>query len=177
MTDSTFSVPVLGFVAFSGTGKTTLLGKLIPLLKERGIRLALIKHSHHDFEIDHKGKDSYELRQAGAEQVVIASKQRIAWIAELQKKKQEPCLREALQALNVEGLDLVLVEGFKGESYPKIEIHRSAMGKPFLYPDDSDIIACISDASAANLVNPPALLGLNDPASIVMFVRQWLAAQ
>ena len=170
------AVPLLGFVAFSGTGKTTLLTKLIPLLKKQGLRVALIKHSHHQFEIDKPGKDSYRLRQAGADQVVIAAKKRIAWVEELKGEQEEAKLEDALNALRLEAVDLVLVEGFKGESYPKIELHRMALNKPYLYIEDEDIIAVATDKVSLSLPNSSEikLLDINSPCSIVSFISQWL---
>lgn len=169
------NTPVLGFVAYSGTGKTTLLSKLIPLLKARGLSIALVKHSHHHFDVDHPGKDSHTLRKAGAEQVIIASKKRIAWIAELQDDREEPCLADALQALDSERLDLVLVEGFKFESFAKIEVHREAHEKPYLYPDDDDIIAIVTDQKMNDMqVAPKQFLDLEQPNEVVAFIMQWV---
>ena len=112
--------PVLGFAAYSGTGKTTLLARLIPLLKQRGLRIGLIKHSHHNFDIDQPGKDSYRLRAAGASPVLLVSKYRRAVISELDGE-QEPLLHEQLQYLGQAQLDLILVEGFRHEHFPKID--------------------------------------------------------
>jgi len=104
---SDFPLPLLGFAAYSGTGKTTLLTRLLPLLKQQGLRVGLVKHSHHNFEIDYPGKDSYELRKARAGQVVIASPQRVAWIREVAEKREEPDLEEALSAFDSDSLDLI----------------------------------------------------------------------
>lgn len=170
-----FPIPLLGFAAWSGTGKTTLLCKLIPLLNAKGMRVALVKHAHHQFDIDYPGKDSYELRKAGAGQVVIASSQRIASILETPAKNAEPSLEEALSAIDAKHFDLVLVEGFKLEAIPKIELHRSSLEKPYLYPDDKHIFALAQDdLSDDNL--PPNLamkaLDLNDPAQIADFILE-----
>lgn len=119
------SVPVLGFVATSGTGKTTLLKNLISLFKANKYRLAVIKHSHHDFEIDKPGKDSYELRMAGADQMLIASPFRWAIISENSQNNTDVDLNELLHRLDQKTLDLILVEGFKYEHYPKIELIRA----------------------------------------------------
>ena len=137
-------VPVLGFAAFSGTGKTTLLTRLLPRLRERGLRVGMIKHSHHDFDIDIPGKDSYELRKAGAEQVLVASSRRWALMVET-PGQAEADLWSLLPKLDSSRLDLILVEGFRHLRFPKIELHREALGKPFLYPDDDTIIALASD--------------------------------
>jgi molybdopterin-guanine dinucleotide biosynthesis protein B len=137
-------VPLLGFVATSGTGKTTLLIQLIPLLKNHGVRIGLIKHSHHDFEIDQQGKDSYRLRKAGASPVMLVSPYRRAIISEL-SPQQEPCLDQQLKFFDQSGLDLLLIEGFKHEPIPKIELHRPSLKQALLYPTDPHIIAIATD--------------------------------
>lgn len=140
------SIPLLGFVAYSGTGKTTLLEKLIPILTASNIRIGLIKHAHHNFDIDIPGKDSYRLRKAGAQQVLVASNTRQALIIENQAINKEPDLAQCINSLKTDTIDLILVEGFKHQAYPKIEINRSTHPQPYMYPDDSNIIALISDA-------------------------------
>jgi len=162
------AVPVLGFAAWSGTGKTTLLLRLIPLLKVRGFRIGLIKKSHHDFEIDHKGKDSYELRMAGASPVMLSSSHRRAVITE-HTEIRERTLAEELTHFDTAAVDLVLVEGFKLERFPKIELYRPALGKPLLFPQDDSVIAVASDT---DLSLPPALprLDLNRPEAIAEFI-------
>jgi molybdopterin-guanine dinucleotide biosynthesis protein B len=169
-----YPVPVLGFCAYSGTGKTTLLAKLIPVLKDRGLRLAVLKHAHHTFDIDQPGKDSYELRKAGAGQVLIASRHRIAFIKECSSPALEPSLDDVLPCLDPGSLDLILVEGFKHESIPKIELHRPALGRPMIHATDPDVIAVASDAPIA-LVRELPLLDLNAPEEIAGFVLDWLA--
>jgi len=164
--------PVLGFAAYSGTGKTTLLRQLIPLLKEQGLRIGLVKHAHHAFDPDTPGKDSYELRKAGASQVLVASHQRWALFTE-REQVAEPLLQEELQRLDHERLDLILVEGLKHERFPKIELHRPALGKPLIYPEDQDVIALATDAALPQAPGVP-LLDLNDPAAIAEFVLEWL---
>jgi len=170
-----FPKPILGFVAFSGTGKTTLLEQLIPILRERGVRIALLKHAHHNFDIDQPGKDSYRLRKAGAKQVMIASRQRWALINEHDVSQQEPQLHELLPHLDPQQFDLVLVEGFKHEPYPKIELQRHSLGKPDLYPNDPNIIALACDEPHPNAHLP--VLDLNQPESIAEFILNWLAQQ
>ncbi|MGZ8250180.1 molybdopterin-guanine dinucleotide biosynthesis protein B [Methylomagnum sp.] len=161
-------VPLLGFAAFSGTGKTTLLTQLIPRFTAGGLRVGLIKHSHHDFEIDYPGKDSYQLRHAGASPVMLSSSHRRAIITEL-RVAREPSLNDELRYFDQTGLDLILVEGFKRERFPKIELHRPALGRPLLFPDDDTIIAIATDAP---LPVEPAIprLDLNDPDRIARFI-------
>ena len=175
MIPSDFSIPVLGFAAFSGSGKTTLLEKLIPLLRARGLRLALIKHSHHDFEMDRPGKDSDRLRRAGAGQVLLASKYRTAWIREGDGEK-EPELGELLQRLDTRALDLVLVEGFREAPIAKIEIHRPSLKKPLLCPGDRRIIALAADEPPRQEVPVPVLM-LEEAESIADFVLSWRASE
>ncbi len=160
-------IPLLGFSAHSGTGKTTLLRHLLPLLKRHELRIGVIKHAHHSFDIDHPGKDSYELRKAGADQMLIVSRRRMALIRELPDRDSDPCLEEALAGLNPDGLDLLLVEGHKHAAFPKIELHRSALGKPLLHPDDPHIIAIASDAPVQSAL---PRLDLNQPQQIVDFI-------
>lgn len=169
-----FSRPVLGFVAYSGTGKTTLLEKLIPLLGQRGIRVALLKHAHHDFDIDQPGKDSYRLRQAGAGQVMIASHKRWALINENPLRQDEPRLAQLLQQFDPQRFDLLLVEGFKHESYPKIELQRLELAKPPLHPDDPDIIAVAANRTDRDGALPQ--LDIDKPETIADFIVQWLAS-
>ncbi len=165
-------LPILGFVAASGTGKTTLLTQLIPLLTASGVRLGLIKHSHHDFEIDQPGKDSFRLRKAGAQQVMLVSAYRRAVISEF-IPAQEPRLHEQLTAFSQQELDLILVEGFKHERFPKIELHRAILKQPFYYPNDETIIALASDA-VLELPDSIMWLNLNNPTQIAEFILHTL---
>ena len=169
-----YPLPILGFSAYSGTGKTTLLIQLLPLLKSQNLRIGMVKHAHHQFDIDHPGKDSSELRKAGAEQMLIASRRRMALVREYGDTHQEPRLSEALKALDPSALDLVLVEGFKHEPFSKIELHRPSLSKPLLYPDDPNIIAIATDAPLSVDPAPPQVLNLNDPGAIAVFILQWL---
>ena len=162
-------VPLLGFAAWSGVGKTTLLAQLIPILRERGLRIGLIKHGHHDFEIDHPGKDSYRLRAAGASPVMITSRRRRAWIEELEEER-DPSLDIELASFNQVGLDLLLVEGFKKESFPKLELYRSSLGHPTMFPDDPWIIAVATDQDLAVVPEIP-VLDINDPIQIANFIE------
>lgn len=168
MNRESFPLPVLGFAAWSGAGKTTLLVQLIPWLRARSLRVALIKHAHHDFDIDRPGKDSHRLRQAGAGQVLIASSRRQAWIAD-NDDDTEPDLPALLQRLDLRRVDLVLVEGFRHVHFPKIELYRTALGQPLLYPHDDSIVAIACDRPLA-CAAPIPVLDLNDPAAIGAFV-------
>ncbi len=163
-------LPVLGFAAFSGTGKTTLLKKLLPMLKVRGLRIGMIKHAHHRFEIDVPGKDSYELRKAGASQMLITSGHRWALMVD-RELEGDPSLQEAIDQLNQDELDLILVEGFKHESFPKIELYRPSLGKPVIYPSDPDIVAVATDGQLPQATALP-VLDLNDVAALADFVLQ-----
>lgn len=164
---------LLGFVAYSGTGKTTLLEKLIPQLNKHDIRIGLIKHAHHNFDIDIPGKDSYRLRKAGAQQVLVASNTRSALIVENTNIEKEPDLDQCLNSLQTDTLDLILVEGFKHSAYPKIEINRSGHPQPFIYPDDSNIIAVISDVPL-ELPDNIKRLDLNNLKEIVHFIMEYI---
>ena len=159
-------IPILGFAAASGTGKTTLLTQLLPLLKKAGLRVGLIKHSHHDFEIDYAGKDSFELRKAGATPVLLVSKYRRAIIEEFENQT-EPTLAEQIALFDVTKIDLILVEGFRHEAFAKIELHRAALNKPFLFLNDAHIIAVATDAVLET--NLPQL-NLNQPSEIADFI-------
>ena len=167
--------PVAGFCAFSGTGKTTLLTRLIPLLKAEGLRLGLVKHAHHGFDLDQPGKDSYELRKAGADQTVVTSRRRMATITEFQDGRPEPGLAEALATLHAESLDLILVEGFKRERFPRIELHRPSLGRPLIYPNDPDVIAIATDTPMNAGPDAPPRLDLNQPPDIARFILQYFA--
>jgi molybdopterin-guanine dinucleotide biosynthesis protein B len=134
---------VIGLAGWSGAGKTTLLERLIPELTGRGLRISTLKRAHHAFEIDKPGKDSFRHREAGASEVLIASSRRVAMVQEL-RGAPEPTLADLLRRL--QPVDLVIVEGFKSERHPKIEIHRAANGQPYLYPERPAIVALATDA-------------------------------
>ncbi|MCP3866899.1 MAG: molybdopterin-guanine dinucleotide biosynthesis protein B [Gammaproteobacteria bacterium] len=169
-----YPLPILGFCAFSGTGKTTLLERLIPLLKSRRLRIGVIKHAHHSFDVDHAGKDSCKLRDAGADQMLVASRNRIAWIRETPEQEQEPTLADLLHSLLPDQLDLVLVEGFKHTHFPKIELHRSRLGKPLIHTHDTSVIAVATDIP--RFISPTGLpaLNLNRPDEIADFIEEKL---
>ncbi len=160
------TTPILGFAAASGTGKTTLLTQLLPLLNQAGLRVGLIKHSHHDFEIDHAGKDSFRLRQAGATPIVLVSKHRRAMIEEF-SNQIEPNLADQIALFNAAEIDLILVEGFRSEPFAKIELHRASLNQPFLYLNDTHIIAVATDTL---LTADLPQLNLNQPADIANFI-------
>ncbi len=158
---------VFGFAGWSGSGKTTLIEQLIPELIAGGLRVSLIKHAHHEFDIDQPGKDSWRHRHAGASEVLVTSGQRWALMHEL-RGAAEPTLAEHLSRLSP--CDLVLVEGFKREAIPKLEIHRPGVGKPLLFPDDPHIVAVASD-TALDTTLPR--FDLNDVAGIANFIRNF----
>ena len=136
------SMRVIGVAGWSGSGKTTLITKVIPVLVGRGLKVATIKHAHHEFDIDRPGKDSWQHREAGASEVVVASSRRWALVHEL-RNEAEPPLAELLAKLSP--ADLVIIEGFKSHAHPKLEIYRAAVGKPLIYPQDDCIVAIASD--------------------------------
>lgn len=167
---SSKSIPMVGICAWSGTGKTTLITELIPLLRAEGVRLAVIKHAHHKVELDQPGKDTFRFQAAGAEQVILASHKNRAVMYE-QPNSTEVTLASALQLVNQAAVDLILVEGFKHEAFPKIEIHRAALGHPLLFPDDPEIIAVASDTALELPANSPIkCLDLKQTASIAAFI-------
>ncbi|MCK4864462.1 MAG: molybdopterin-guanine dinucleotide biosynthesis protein B [Gammaproteobacteria bacterium] len=165
--------PLLGFSAYSGTGKTTLLSKILPILKSQGIRVAVLKHAHHNFDVDHPGKDSHTLRHAGASQMLIASSKRWALMVETPEMTKDPTLNELLAHLDQSQLDIILVEGFKDEPFSKIELHRPSLGKPFLHTDDKNIIALATDEK----IQPEhdiLLLDINDINQITDFIMNYM---
>ena len=156
---------IIGLAGWSGAGKTTLLVKLIPRLVTRGLVVSTLKHAHHAFDVDTPGKDSYEHPQAGAREVLVASAARFALMHEL-RGAPEPDLATLLAKLSP--CDLVLIEGFKRDPHPKIEVHRAANGKPFLHPDDPAIVALASDTPQP--VAKIALVDLDDVETIATLV-------
>jgi molybdopterin-guanine dinucleotide biosynthesis adapter protein len=159
---------VVGFSGYSGSGKTTLVEQLIRRLRSAGQRVSVVKHAHHDFDIDHPGKDSWRHREAGAFEVVIASSRRLAKIREYEVQGA-PTVHQLIAELVK--CDWVLVEGFKNADILKIEVWRAAAGKPAHYPDDPFVVAICTD-SAAQLPTPTGLplLDLNDPDAIARFL-------
>jgi molybdopterin-guanine dinucleotide biosynthesis protein B len=172
--DQRVSGPVLAVVGWSGSGKTTLLEHLVAGLSGAGLRVNIVKHSHHDIELEPPRKDSARLRLAGAAEVMIASPYRIAIMREL-RAAPEPPLAELLARLSP--ADLTLVEGYKWESLPKLEVHRPALDKPALYADDATIVAVVSDvARPATLRAGVAWLDLNDIGAVLAWVSKWAGA-
>ncbi|PSU80765.1 molybdopterin-guanine dinucleotide biosynthesis protein B [Photobacterium phosphoreum] len=170
----TSPTPILGFAGFSGSGKTTLLEQLIPLLSQHKLRIGLLKHSHHDIDPDTPGKDSYRLRHAGCSQTLLATQSRhMLYFEYPQAERQDPELNHCLSQLNHDLLDLVLIEGFREQPFPKIEIHRPSYGKPLLYPNDDTIVAFASDQPAPEHCALPQL-DLNNPHNICQFIINWL---
>jgi len=159
---------IFGFAGFSGSGKTTLIEKLIPLFVAKGLKIALVKHAHHDFDVDQPGKDSYRHRAAGAAEVLVTSGRRWALVHEL-GDEPEPGLEPHVARLAP--CDLVLVEGFKRETIPKLEVYRLETGKPLLFPEDRHIVAV-----AANTPLPTNLpqLDINQPQPVADFILRYL---
>jgi molybdopterin-guanine dinucleotide biosynthesis adapter protein len=146
---------VIGLAGWSGSGKTTLVTKVIPVLVERGLRVATVKHAHHDFDTDQPGKDSWLHRRAGASEVAIVSARRWAIVHEL-RQEAEPELMEVLAKLSP--VDLVIVEGFKRHPHPKLEVYRAEIGKPLLHPDDDCIVAVATDKALPQAQVPVVML-------------------
>ncbi len=155
---------VFGFAGYSGSGKTTLVEHVIPRITSRGIRVSIIKHAHHSFDVDVPGKDSYRHRQAGASEVLISSSARWALVREL-RGEPESRFNELLERLSP--CDLVLVEGFKREPIPKLEVHRAAGNTPLLFPDDPTIVALATDRDLGSKL---PRFGLGDYDAIAAFV-------
>ncbi|WP_407546652.1 bifunctional molybdopterin-guanine dinucleotide biosynthesis adaptor protein MobB/molybdopterin molybdotransferase MoeA [Vibrio parahaemolyticus] len=166
----TLNIPILGFAAYSGTGKTTLLEALLPKLTEAGLRIGMLKHAHHNFDVDKPGKDSYRLRKAGASQMLIASRNRFALMTETPEAEAE--FEYLLTRFDEDMLDVVLVEGCKNIAFPKIELHREEVGKPWLYPHDENIIAIASDSAELDSELPQ--MNINDLDAIAQFVLQYV---
>ncbi|MHA7586515.1 bifunctional molybdopterin-guanine dinucleotide biosynthesis adaptor protein MobB/molybdopterin molybdotransferase MoeA [Vibrio harveyi] len=166
----TLNIPILGFAAYSGTGKTTLLEALLPKLTEAGLRIGMLKHAHHNFDVDQPGKDSHRLRKAGASQMLISSRNRFALMTETPESESE--FDYLLTRFDEEKLDVVLVEGCKNIAFPKIELHREEVGKPWLHPNDENIIAIASDSGELDSELPQ--MNINDLEAIAQFVIQYV---
>lgn len=164
----TAQMKTMGFAGWSGSGKTTLLINLIPELTGRGITISTIKHAHHGFDIDRPGKDSHQHREAGANEVLISSGSRWALMHENRDGK-EADLDTLIDRLSP--VDLVLVEGFRGQAHAKIEVYRAALGKPLLFPDDPHIVAIATDSEVAGVKLP--VLDLNNVSEIADFIIEF----
>jgi molybdopterin-guanine dinucleotide biosynthesis adapter protein len=161
----------MGIVGWSGSGKTTLLTALLPLLRAHGLTVSTVKHTHHGFDMDRPGKDTFRHREAGAREVLVASGERWALLHEV--SGPEPRLPELLARMQL--VDLVLVEGFKTHPFAKLEVHRPALGKPPIWHTEPDIVAVAADAPLASCDR--TLLPLNDPAAVAAWVLQFLVEQ
>jgi len=159
---------IFGVTGWKNSGKTGLMERLITEFTARGLSVSSIKHAHHSFDIDHPGRDSYRHRDAGARQVLLASRNRWALMHEL-RDEDEPRLDDLLKQLSP--VDLVLIEGYKRDRHPKIEAHRKETGQPLIAPEDQTIVAVASDTSVA--IDRP-VLDLNDTAAIANFIAQHL---
>ncbi|HEX5046761.1 MAG TPA: molybdopterin-guanine dinucleotide biosynthesis protein B [Gammaproteobacteria bacterium] len=158
---------VIGLAGWSGSGKTTLLVKLLPALRARGRTVSTLKHAHHAFDIDTPGKDSHNHRLAGASEVLVSSARRWALMHEL-RGEREPTLAELVPRFSP--VDLVIVEGFKAETHAKLEVHRAAVGKPLLHPNDPHIVALASDVRPPGVALPFA--DLDDVEAIADLVDE-----
>jgi molybdopterin-guanine dinucleotide biosynthesis protein B len=162
---------VIGVAGWSGAGKTTLISRVIPYLREQGLRVSVIKHAHHDFDVDVPGKDSWVHRQSGAEEVLVSSANRWALMHEL-RGAAEPSLPELLRKMSP--VDLVVIEGFKSEPHRKIEVYRKASGKPPLFPEDPAIAGIATDAAiettlpVAHLDDIPAVAAMMQKYAIMV---------
>ena len=161
---------IIGLAGWSGAGKTTLLIKVIPRLVVRGLKVSTLKHAHHSFDIDQPGKDSHSHRLAGATEVLIGAASRWALVHEL-RGEAEPPLVQLLTKLSP--VDLVIIEGYKRESHPKLEVHRAALGKPLLHPDDPHIVAIAADTALASARVP--VVSLDDIEAIADILVQHAA--
>ena len=172
---ATRTLPVIGICAAgSNTGKTTLINKLIIELRARNIRVSVIKHAHHHFDIDHPGKDSFEIREAGAVQTLVASSKRWALITEMQRTPNPPHeadLESLIELINPEYADLIVVEGFKNANIPKIEVHRPILGMTLASKNDSNFVAIASDGPLTIQTQLP-VLDLNNIKQIADFILE-----
>ena len=155
---------IFGFAGWSGSGKTTLIEKLIPRFAGAGLRVSLIKHAHHTFDVDQPGKDSYRHRHAGASEILVTSSRRWVLMHEL-RGAHEPAFEDHVKRISP--CDLLIIEGFKFAAIPKLEVWRAATGEPLLHPNDPHIVAVASDTK---LQTPLPLLDLNDDASVAAFI-------
>ena len=163
---------LIGFAAYSGTGKTTLIKLIVKILNKSNFRVSVIKHAHHDFDVDKAGKDSYEIRKSGAENMLISSAKRWALMHE-NTNNSELKLSDLINVLDTLDSDIILVEGFKAEKFPKIELYRKEIGKGFLYTNDESIVAVASD-SKIDIDKNIKVLNINNPQEIVDYILKYL---
>jgi len=156
---------VMGIVGWSGSGKTSLLVAILPILKAQGFAVSTMKHAHHHLDMDTPGKDSHQHREAGASEVMIVTSSRWVLLHE-SREEPEPSIESLIERMTP--VDLLLIEGFKTHAHPKLEIHRQSEGKPLLCPEDPEIVAVASDIPLPGLTVP--CLDLNDPAAIAAFI-------
>jgi molybdopterin-guanine dinucleotide biosynthesis protein B len=159
---------VIGIAGYSGSGKTTLIEKLVPVLLGEGLRVSLIKHAHHEFDVDQPGKDSYRHRHAGCTEVLVSSSRRWALMHEL-RGSPEPALQEQLRRLSP--CDVVIVEGYKSEPIPKVEVHRRSAGAPLLHPGDGHVVAVATDEP---LDTQLPQLDVDNAEEVARFILQYL---
>ena len=156
---------VIGIVGWSGSGKTSLVVQVLPILREHGLRVSTMKHAHHRFDVDKPGKDSFRHREAGASEVLVVTSSR--WVLMHESREEpEPSIESLIERMTP--VDLLLIEGFKTHHHPKIEIYRQTEGKPQLCPQDPGIVAVASDRPLPRLTIPQ--LDLNDPRAIAEFI-------
>tara|TARA_B100000686_G_C16763306_1_gene960152 strand:- start:1196 stop:1708 length:513 start_codon:yes stop_codon:yes gene_type:complete len=159
---------IIGFAGYSGVGKTTILTQVIKILSAKGYKISVIKHAHHNFDIDKPGKDSYELRKSGAKEVLVSSKTR--WVVIHENYEEKECnLNELIEKINPDNVDVIIVEGFKNEKFPKIEIYRKGISKTKLHERDNNIIAVATDKPSI-LNTKINILNLNNPDQISEFI-------
>ena len=161
---------IFGFAGWSGSGKTTLIERVIPRFVRAGLKVSLIKHAHHRFDVDHPGKDSYRVREAGCSEVLVTSGQRWALMHEM-RGETEGSLEE--QIARMSPCDLLLIEGFKREAIPKLEVHRSVTGESVLFPHDSHIVAVATDSPVETRL---PRFDLNDTQAIAAFILEHAGA-
>ena len=159
---------IIGFAGYSGVGKTTILTQVIKILSAKGYKISVIKHAHHNIDIDKPGKDSYELRKSGAQEVLVSSKTR--WVVIHENYEEKECnLNELIEKINPDNVDIIIVEGFKNEKFPKIEIYRKGISKTKLHERDNNIIAVATDKPSI-IDTKINILNLNNPDQISEFI-------